>query len=89
METTLEVNTNASACGLHQNEKDYCESNKVKIGSKNTIVECTKKVGFLTGPCVKLSSPKHCVNELNESLIAEEGAIDVKKQYTHEKGNRS
>ena len=46
-------------------------------------------MGFLTGPCVKLSSPKHCINELNESLITEEGAIDVKKQHAYEKGSRS
>ena len=46
VETTLEVHTNASAYALCQNEKDYCESNNVKIGSKNTIMEHTKKWDF-------------------------------------------
>ena len=46
-------------------------------------------MGFLTGPCVKLASPKQCVNELNERLTTEEGSIDVKKQFTYDKGSRS
>ena len=46
VKTILEVHTSATACALYQTEKDYCEQNNIRTGSKNTNIEYTKKIGF-------------------------------------------
>ena len=51
IETIMEVHTNASAYTLYQQEKDYCDSNKVKVGSENTIMEHNKKWDFNRTMC--------------------------------------
>jgi len=43
VETILQVKTKASAYALYQSKKEYCHSNKIRVGSKNTYMEYTKK----------------------------------------------
>ena len=89
VEMIIEVETTESAFKLYQVEKEYCDTHKIKIAARNTIMEYTKRVGFLTGPCVKISSPKRYIDELEQYLKIDKGIIDVKKKYTYDKGYRS
>ena len=42
----FQVKTKASACALRENQKEHCDSNDIRIVSKETSLECAKKVGF-------------------------------------------
>ena len=57
--------------------------------SKNTIMEYTNRIGFLTGTYVRIASPKYYITDLTKRLNIREKIIDVKKEYTYEKGQRS
>ena len=89
VEILADVETDKSAFKLYQYEKEYCETHNIKIGARNTIMEYTKRIGFLTGPCVKIASPKQYIKELNNHLKIQEGIIDVRKKWTYENGSRS
>ena len=52
VETMIEVVSAMAAYGLYQEEKEFCDQNRIRIGSKNTIMEYTKKIGFLVGAYV-------------------------------------
>jgi len=80
---------NASAFQLYHNQKNYCDKNQIKLSSKNTILEYTSRVGFLSDTYIKLASPKYYIKDLNQKLQIKEGKIDIKKEYTYKKGQRS
>ena len=42
------VKITASAFNLYYNQKDYCDDNKSKVSTKNTILEYTNKIGYLS-----------------------------------------
>ena len=89
VETMIEVVSAMAAYGLYQEEKEFCDQNRIRIGSKNTIMEYTKKIGFLVGTYVRLASPKHYISELSNILGTSKRVIDIKKGFTYEKGLRS
>ena len=86
---SLEVNTSLTAHALHQRERECCDKNNIRIGSKNACLEHAKKLGFLVGACVKIASPKHCMKELSNVLETTQKVLDTKKSCTCEKGLRS
>ena len=88
-ESIVMVKSEISAFQLYHNQKDYCDKNHIKLSSKNTILEYTNKIGYLSDTYVKLASPKHYIQDLNRKLQIQEGRIDIKKEYTYEKGKRS
>ena len=85
-ETIVMVKSNKSAFQLYHNQKDYCDKNQIKLSSKNTILEYTSRIGFLSDTYVKLASLKYYIKDLNQKLQIKEGKIDIKKEYTYEKG---
>ena len=88
-EMIVEVETNESAYSLYLKEKDYCNKYNIRVSSKNTIMEYTTKIGFLTGPYVKIAAPKYYITDLKRKLDITNNLIDVKKEYTYDKGKRS
>jgi len=52
-------------------------------------LEYTSRVGFLSDTYVKLASLKYYIKDLNQKLQIKEGKIDIKKEYTYEKGQKS
>ena len=89
VETILEVRDKLSAFALCQQEKAHCDNNNVKIVTKNTFMECTKKIGFLVGIYAKIASMPHCAKDLNDYVGSSNKVIDVKKRFTHDRGERS
>ena len=63
--------------------------NNITIGSKNTYVEYTKKIGFLVGAYVKIALPKYYIKELSKILGIPKKVLDIKKSFAYEKGLRS
>ena len=59
VKTILKVKTEASAFNLYRNQKEYCDDKKIKVSTKNTILEYTNKIGYLSDTYVKLASPKN------------------------------
>jgi len=88
-EMIVSVKTNESAYSLYMKEKDYCEKYHIHVSSKNTIMEYTTKIGFLTGTYVKVASPKYYISDLQRRLDINCNLIEVKKEYTYDKGKRS
>jgi len=86
VETMLEVLSPMTAYELYQAEKQYCDQNKIRIGSKNTVMEYTKKIGFLVGTYVRVASLKYYIDELKKILKTSAKVIDIKKGVTWEKG---
>ena len=83
------VKSQKTAHGLYRVEEKHCQSHNIRVTSKNTIMECATKIGFLTGTHVKIASTKYYVEEVKERLQVQENLIDVKKECTHDKGKRS
>ena len=83
------MKTEASAFNLYCSQKEYCDDKKIKVSTKNTILEYTNKIGYLSDTYVKLASPKYYIDDLKEKLQIDEGLIDIKKEFTYEKGKRS
>ena len=84
-ETITMVKSEASAFQLYQNQKEYCEKYNIKLSSKNTILEYTQRIGYLSDTYVKLASPKYYIKELNQKLQIEDGQIDIKKNIPTKK----
>ena len=89
VEIILEIKTKESAYQLYKNQKEYCNKYKIKISSKNTKMEYTKKIRFLVGPNIQLASPKGYIEELNDILSLLKGIMEIKKKYIYEKNIRS
>jgi len=56
VETIIHVKILLKAYGLYMNQKEYCDINELRVITKNTGLEYTKKIGFLSGTYVKLAS---------------------------------
>ena len=89
VDAIIHIKTQLKACGLHMNQKEYCDHNDLRISGKNTGVEHTKKIGFLSGAHVKLASQEKYSNEIIEEMELDQNLINIKKEHTCEKGNRS
>jgi hypothetical protein len=83
------VQTNESAYSLYYKEKDYCDKHYIHVSSKNTKIEYTNRIGYLTGIYVKIASPKYYIKDIKEKLNITEKLIDVKKEFIYEKGKYS
>lgn len=83
------VKTNESAYALYSKEQDYCQKFNIHVSSKNTIMEYTTKIGFLTGTYVKIAASKYYITDIKRRLDINENVIEVKKEYTYDKGKRS
>ena len=89
VETILKVKTEASAFNLYRNQKEYCDNKKIKVSTKNMILEYTNKIRYLSDTYVKLVSPKNYIDDLKEKLQINKELIDIKKEFIYEKGKRS
>lgn len=89
VETIIHIKTELKAYGLYMNQKEYCDQNDLRISGKNTGFEYTKKIGFLSGTYVKLASQEKYSDEIIEAMDLNQNLIDIKKEYTYEKGTRS
>jgi len=89
VDTIIHVKTHLKAYGLYMNQKAYCNHNDIRIIGKNTGFEYTKKIGFLSGTYVQLASQEKYSNEIIEEMELDPNVIDIKKEYTYEKGKRS
>jgi len=83
------VKTKKTAYELYLSEEKYYQDYNIHISSKNTIMEYTTKIGFLTGTYVKIAAPKHYIKDIRQKLNVKDKIIDVKKEYTYDKGKRS
>ena len=52
-------------------------------------MEYTNRIGFLTRTYVRIAAPKYYIADLTQRLNIKEKIIDVKKEYTYDKGQRS
>ena len=68
METIIYVKTLLKAHRLYMNQKEYCNSNELHVITKNTGLEYTRKIGFLSGTYVKLASQDRYSNEITEEM---------------------
>ena len=64
---------------LVKQEMDYCKEYKIGINTKNTSMEHTRKIGFLTGVQLKIVSATWYGEQLKEQLDFEDGVFEVKK----------
>ena len=88
-ELMLWVKTNKSAYELYDDQREFCDKFHIKIATKRTIIEYVNKMGYLTGTYVKLASAEYYINDISTRLNLAPGTIDIKKEYTYEKGKRS
>ena len=88
-EIITKIKTTETAYSLYLKEQEYCTKYNIHVSSKNTIMEYTNRIGFLTGTYVRIASPKYYIADLTKRLNIREKIIDVKKEYTYEKGQRS
>ena len=88
VEIIIRVKTTSSTYSLCMNQRDYCESNRLKINAKRTGDEYTKKIGFLSGVHVKLASPDAYIKEIMKKTNIPEKAIDIVKIFTYKKKER-
>ena len=89
VETIIHVKTSFKAHGLYMNQKEFCDSNEIRIIKKNTGLEYTKKIGFLSGTYVKLASQDRYSKEITMEMKLQENTLDIRKEYTYERGHRS
>ena len=52
-------------------------------------MECTNKKGFILGPNIRLSGTNMCVKETNRKMKLDDGIVETKREFVHEKGSRS
>ena len=52
-------------------------------------MEYTKRIRFLTGSYVRIVSPVYYLLDIKKKLKIGTGIIEVKKEYTYERGERS
>ena len=89
VECVFQVKSSSKAYQLYQNQKDLCDKLSMKVSSKNTDMFYVQRIGFLTGPNVKLSSPMNYVQEINYKAEIDRGCVEIKKKVTFEKGTSS
>jgi len=83
------VKSNNTAYNLYQDQKEFCDKYLIKISTKRTMMEYANKIGYLTGTYVKLASEEYYINDISRRLKLSAGMLDIKKEYTFEKGKRS
>ena len=52
-------------------------------------MECTTKIWFLTWTCVKITTPKYYISDVQSRQEITKNVIEVKKEHTHNEGKRS
>ena len=88
-EMMMSVKTDKSAYALYENQQEYCDKYKIKVTTRRTTMEYVNKIGYLTGTYVKLASSEYYIEDINSRLGISNGIVDIKKEYTYEKGKRS
>ena len=83
------VKTENTAYNLYEDQKEFCDKYLIKVATKRTTMEYVKKIGYLTGTYVKLASEEYYIKDISKRLKIPSGMIDIKKEYTFEKGKRS
>ena len=63
-----------------------CAKYHAKLETKNSVEGFTKRIGFLVGPCANAASTELHTYQLVESINKAEGALEMKKQSTCERG---
>jgi len=89
VDTIVHVKTTLKAYSLYMNQKECYDQNDIRVVSKNTGVEYTKKIGFLSGAYIQLALQDRYSKEIMEEMKLGENVIDIQKEYTYERGNRS
>ena len=62
---------------------DYYKEHKIGINTKNTSMEHTRKVGFLTGVQLKIISATWYGEQLKEQLDFKDRVFKVKKEIIY------
>jgi len=90
VECAFQAKTTATAFQLFQDQQSLCQELHMKISTKKTDMnQYVQRIGFLTGPYVRLASSDKYVREINNKALVHRGCIEIKKQITHEKGTAS
>jgi len=74
---------------LYKDQKEFCEKNNLKLETKKTDMEFTKKIGFIIGPYVKVASTEFYSEKMVSKLKHFDGSIELKKQTTYEREMKS
>jgi len=88
-EVMIRVYTNQSTNKLYHEQKEVCDKYRIRISTKRMNMEYTKRIGFLTGPYVRIASPVYYLLDIKKKLKIDTEIIEVKKEYTYERGKRS
>jgi len=88
-EVMIRVYTNQSIYKLYNEQKEVCYKYRIRISTKRTNMEYTKRIGFLTGLYVRIASPVYYLLDIKKKLKIDAGIIEVKKEYIYERGKRS
>ena len=89
VEAIIEVDTNHSTYALYQNQKKTHDEEKIRLQTKKTEMKFAKKVGYAVGPNVQLASPMEYAKEIQDLAHINQSLIEIKKEYTYERGQRS
>jgi len=89
VEVMIRVYTNQSIYKLYNEQKEVCHKYRIRISTKRMNIEYTKRIGFLTGPYVRIASSVYYFFDIKKKLKIGTGIIEVKKEYTYERGERS
>jgi len=89
VELMLAVYTTYTAYQLYKHQSKIFETENMKISTKRTIMQYTKRIGFLTGPYVQLASVQEYEQQLYDVLNIEKGAIEIKKELIYESGAKT
>ena len=88
-ELYIQLHTQYTTYQLYQYQKQLCDSKWLKLETKKTILEHTRKLGYIVGPHVKLASSENYTNQIESTIKINEGLIEIKKQTTFERKERS
>jgi len=90
----LELQTEKTTFQLFQSQKEACEKFCIKLETKKTDMEYTKRIGFVSSVYVQEASTDYYAKELtNQGTkvfgVKADGLLEVKKQFTFERGTKS
>ena len=89
VECFFQVCTEVSTYKLCLNQKEFCEKYSMRISTKNTDLEHTKRIGFIIGPNIQMAAPEAHVNQINAEANLDDKVIEIKKKVTFERGTSS
>ena len=86
--TIVQIKIKVNTYGLYINEKEYCDSNNIRVVSKRTGMENTKKIGFLSKTYIKLASLEYYIREIIKEMNLDNKITDIAKKFLYERKYR-